>query len=137
MRRAAPPTSPPTHFSMSSTTPARRAPPLPVWWIVWAANALPLLTVALAIPSPARPTSPALRYLPLVPLLASSGLRWLVLPRITDGVRAFPLFVIGLALAEGAGILGLLLVPDLRATYVALGLLGVAQYAPTFARRLS
>ncbi len=113
----------------------RPAPPLLLWWIIWFTIAVGLLALSVFLPSPAGPSSAAVRYLPLVPLLLSSGLRWLALPRLTDATRAFPLFVAGLALAEGAAILGLLLVPDLRGTYVALGLVGIGLYAPLFARR--
>lgn len=76
-----------------------------------------------------------LRYLPLLALAASSVVRWLVLPRLLTAskTRAFSVFIVGLALAEGSGILGLILGDTLRDAYFALALLGVAQFAPFFA----
>lgn len=107
-----------------------------VWWILWFGITGGLVAIHATIPvAESEPTTGGLKHLPMVPLLASSGLRWMVLPRITDGLRAFPLFVVGLALAEGGSILGLFLVPDLRQTYLVLGVIGLAQYVPFFSKR--
>jgi hypothetical protein len=120
---------------MTPPHPARSSPPPLIWWLIWAAIATGLIGLSIFVPASSKPGIAALRYAPLVPLLLSSGLRWLVLPRVNDGTRAFPIFVVGLALAEGSAVLGLFLVPELRTTYVALGLLCVGLYAPTYARR--
>ncbi len=118
------------------TTPPRLAPATPIWWTLWFGITAGLLAIHLTIPVvEAAPTPSPLKHLPMIPLLASSGLRWMVLPRITESLRAFPLFVIGLALAEGGSILGLFLVPDLRQTFLVLGVIGLAQYIPFFTSR--
>lgn len=122
---------------MNSPQPNRPAPPV-VWWIIWAAITIGLAVIYGAIP----PTTPkvnveAIRYLPLLPLAAAVIVRWLILPRLTDAMRAFPIFIVGLALAEGCGIFGIFLVPDLRQTYFTLALLGLVQFAPFFAAKYS
>jgi hypothetical protein len=70
-------------------------------------------------------------------LFVSIVIRWLVVPRFTDLVRVFPMFVIGLALAEGCGILGIFLGGPYRDALWVLGVLGVTSYVPLFARRLA
>ena len=118
------------------TAPERRAPPLIVWWIIWFAIAAAVMVVYAMVPvSTHNAFDGMLRYLPAVPLVISSMVRWLVLPRFNDGARALPIFVVGLALAEGSAILGMFLVPSLRSEYFALGLVGVAQFVPLFAGR--
>lgn len=93
-----------------------------------------LVAVYWAIPIDAsRPTDPAIRYVPVLPLALSGVVRWLVIPRIKERVRAFPMFVVGIALAEACGMLGIFLAPDLRLTYLVLSLAGLAQFVPVFA----
>jgi hypothetical protein len=115
-----------------------RTPPSPlVWWTIWLALIAGVIVLWKFLGSGANPPATgAIRYLPIGPLAVSSLVRWLVLPRFADRTRAFPVFVVGLALAESCAILGLFLVPDLRDTYVLLGLLGLAQFAPVFASKL-
>lgn len=65
----------------------------------------------------------------------SAVIRWLVLPRFHEPVRAFPLFIVGLALAEGAAILGTFLSAYATELFV-LGVVGMMQFVPFFAARL-
>lgn len=113
-----------------------KTPPAILWWIVWGAIVVAVIAIAVFLPvRNAIPGHNPIRYLPIVPLALSSVIRWLVLPRFTHPTRAFPIFVLGIALAEGAATLGLFLVPELRATYLILALLGIAQFAPVFLSR--
>ncbi|MFO1451838.1 MAG: hypothetical protein U1F61_26985 [Opitutaceae bacterium] len=113
-----------------------QASPLLVWWIIWFAISAGLVAISVTIEvRPAPPGNDALKYLPLAPLMAATLVRWLVLPRFTRRARAFPLFVVGVALAEGSGLLGLFLVPESRNEYLLLSLLGLAQFVPVFATR--
>lgn len=111
-----------------------------IWWIVWAAilSGLVILYVFLGRgPVKASPPEDIFRNLVgLVPLFVSIVIRWLVLPRYTELTRAFPLFVVGLALAEGCGVLGIFLGGAYRDDLFVLGVLGVAQYVPLFANKL-
>ena len=66
--------------------------------------------------------------------MLSVVIRWLVLPRYTDMARAFVVFIIGLTMAEGCGILGMFLGGPYRDDLFLVGLFGVVQYIPIFAR---
>lgn len=111
-----------------------------VWWIAWAAILGGLVILYLFLGrGPVQP-SPAgdilLNLVALVPLFVSIVIRWLVLPRFGDLKRAFPLYLAGLALAEACGILGLFLGGAYRDDLFVLGVLGVTQFVPLFARRM-
>ena len=111
--------------------PPRKSPPTILWWIIWAAisAAVVVLYLVLQPPAPKMDVS-GVQFLPIMPFLASAVVRWLILPKLADGARAFPIFIVGLALAEGCTILGVVLVPAFKQAYLALGLVGVAQYIP-------
>lgn len=113
---------------------------LSVWWILWAAVLVGLVIVYVALGrGPVKPAPPAdvLKNLAgIVPLFVSIVIRWLVLPRYTDLARALPIYLAGLALAEACGILGIFLGHQYRDDLFVLGVLGVAQYVPLFAKRL-
>jgi hypothetical protein len=111
------------------------------WWIVWssilAGLCLTYIFVGRAKPLP--PVVPAelmVNLVGFVPLFVSVVLRWLVLPRYTDSARAMVVFVVGLALAESCGLLGIFLGGPFRDALFVLGVLGVVQYAPFYARKL-
>ena len=63
-------------------------------------------------------------------------IRWVILPKTLDRLKAMPLFILGLAMSEGCGILGIFLVPEMRSTYLLLAVLVILQFAPFFAARL-
>ena len=114
---------------------------LMVWWIVWAAMLINLVVLHLALGRAPLPISPTpddalLNLVGLVPLFVSIIIRWLVLPRYHDLTRAFPMFIAGLALAEGCGILGIFLGGPFRDDVFLLGALGIAQFVPVFAKKL-
>ena len=111
-----------------------------VWWILWGTflTGLVILYVALGR-GPVKPVVTAdlmANLIGIVPLFISIIIRWLVLPRFDNIPRAFPIFIIGLALAEACGILGIFLGGPYRDSLFVLGVLGVTQYVPVFARRL-
>jgi len=115
-----------------------KPPNLPVatWWIIWFALGTGLLFLYFMLgDTMTGESSNELRYFPLVPLFASVGIRWFLLPKATDKTKGLRIFIIGMALAEACGITGIILVPDLKQTYFLLALLGIAQYAPYFAAR--
>lgn len=122
------------------TSSAIKPPVLLIWWIIWAVIIAGLTALYFTLGQ--RPSSMpgdviVIRYLPLAPLGLAVVVRWLILPRLRERTRAFPIFIIGLALAEGCGILGIFLVPDLAATYYVLALFGLIQFTPVFAARYS
>lgn len=111
-----------------------------IWWIVWAAVLGGLVVIYVFLGrGPVQP-SPAgdilVNLAGLVPLFVSIVIRWLVLPRFTSLPRALPLYIVGLALAETCGFLGIFLGGAYRDDLFVLGVLGVAQFVPVFAHRL-
>jgi hypothetical protein len=118
----------------------RQKAQLLIWWIIWGA-VLGGLFVFYAVlgRGPVKP-SPAgdlfVNLAGIVPLFVSIVIRWLVLPRYDELKRAFPLYIVGLALAEGCGLLGLVLGGPYRDDLFVLGVLGVAQFVPIFAKRM-
>lgn len=115
-------------------------PPLPIWWIIWGAILGGLVLIYLALGRGPVKTAPAgdllINLAGMIPLFVSIVIRWLVLPRYDDLSRAFPVYIAGLALAEACGILGIFLGGPYRDDLFVLGVLGVAQFAPLFARRM-
>lgn len=115
---------------------------LMVWWVIWAAvlSGLVLIYLFLAqgkpLPASSAPSELPVNLAGIVPLFVSIILRWLVLPRMTDPAKAFILFIVGLSLAEACGILGTLLGGPYRDTLFLLGLLGLVQWVPFYARQL-
>lgn len=111
-----------------------------LWWLLWAATlgGLGLLWLFLARGhAPAAAGAAPLTHLAgFVPIFVSIILRWLVLPRSTDGGRALVVFIVGLSLAEAGGLLGLFLGGPWRDELFLLAALAVAQFAPFYAARL-
>lgn len=100
-----------------------------------------LVALYFALRLPPLPTNPTQEkaiagLIGLVPLFVSIIIRWLVLPRYNDLQRAFPMFIVGLALAEACGLLGIFLGGPYRDDVFFLGVLGLAQFVPLFARKL-
>ena len=112
-----------------------------VWWILWGSCLAAVITLYLVLVGD-KPLPPISKDNPLqglagvVPLFVSIVIRWLVLPRSTEPTRAFVLFMIGVALAEACGILGMFLGGPYRDSLFVLGVLGIAQYVPFFAKKL-
>lgn len=112
-----------------------------VWWACWAASLGGVILIYFVIVGD-KPLPPVSRENPLqglagfVPLFLSVVIRWLVLPRATDPNRALVLFIVGLALAEACGFLGIFVGGPYRDSLFVLGVLGVVQYVPFYARKL-
>ena len=108
--------------------------PAPVWWVLWVGITGGLVLMYTLLAHAAPPVDAELpEFLPYVlatPLLLSCVIRWLLLPRVTSRQKAFPLFIAGMALAEGSGLLGILLGGQNRDTLVVLAFLGLLQFAP-------
>lgn len=113
---------------------------LKIWWIIWAALLAGLCVIwwnfgFLKLLGNEPHANPLVDLAGLVPLFVSIVIRWLVLPRGTEMARAFVMFIVGLALAEACGLLGIFLGGPYRDDLFLLGALGIAQYAPFFAKR--
>lgn len=112
-----------------------------VWWVVWGAILTGLVIIYLFLgrtkPLPPPSAENSLQGLvALGPMFVSIVIRWLVLPRATDPNRAFVMFILGIALAEGCGIIGIFSGGPYRDSLFVLGVLGIAQYVPFYAKKL-
>ena len=109
-----------------------------LWWLIWAGITGGLVAIDYAmrqVPETAPAArSAGLEVVALVDLLASCLARWWVLPRVRRVQSAFVLFVFGLAMAEGCGLIGVFAGVHRNALLV-LGLAGLLQWMPLFARR--
>jgi F0F1-type ATP synthase membrane subunit c/vacuolar-type H+-ATPase subunit K len=108
-----------------------------VWWILWAGILAGLVAIYAALelrpwPKQAQPNA-VTDFIGLGPLLVSCLVRWLVLPRVRQVQTAFVLFILGLALAETCGLLGIFL-STYKNEFFVLGVLGLVQWVPLFAR---
>jgi hypothetical protein len=112
-----------------------------VWWTIWGSILVGLILLySIYGRKPLPPPDGKdllLNLAGVVPLFVSIIIRWLVLPRFGDLKRAFPMYIAGIALAEGCGILGLFLGGPYRDALWVLGVLGVTQFVPLFAHRLA
>jgi len=125
----------------TSGNPTMNPQPLPpqpkfVLWLLWFAITFGLVMIYSFAAPKGGEGAKALQYLPMVPLAISVFIRWVLLPRQKSVATAMPVFIIGLAMAEGCGILGMFLVPQLKETYLVLALLGLFQFAPLWAGKL-
>jgi hypothetical protein len=112
-----------------------------IWWIVWASILIGLVVIYLFLGRGPLPTDLPLKQsltglVGLGPLFVSVVIRWLVLPRSTDPNRAFVLFIVGLAMAEACGLIGTFLGGPYRDSLFLLGVLGITQYVPFYAKKL-
>ncbi len=112
-----------------------------ILWVVWGSNLMGLgaLHFLLGEGEPRLFSAPAHLFVNLAgfaPLFVSIVIRWLVLPRATRAGAMLVMFVLGTAMAEACGILGLLLGGPYRDSLFVLGVLGVTSYVPLFAKRL-
>jgi hypothetical protein len=114
---------------------------LMIWWIIWASVLAGLVVVYYflgrgPLPPVAPGANPLANLLGLVPLFVSIVIRWLVLPRASGPGPAFFLFIVGLSLAEACGFMGIFLGGPYREDLFVLGVLGVGQFVPLYARKL-
>lgn len=110
-----------------------------VWWVIWVSLLAGLAVIYTQLgrgPMQAPAANPFENLVGVVPLFVSIVIRWLVLPRYTDGQRAFVMFVLGCALAEGCALLGLFTGGPYRDELFLLGALGLGQFVPFYARKL-
>lgn len=111
-----------------------------VWWVLWAAFQTGVFMLYNLLGSPSAQVSspaldPSLWFVGIAPVALSVVIRWFVLPRAKSAQSAFPLFVIGIAMAEASCFFGLFLFPAHKQELFLLSVLGILQFVPFFARR--
>ena len=111
-----------------------------IWWAIWGSLLFGLVNIYVLLgrapaKAPVAGENPLTGLIGLAPLFVSIIIRWLVLPRLSGVRQALPMFVIGIALAESCGILGIFLGGAYKDDLFLLGVLGVTQYVPFFAKQ--
>lgn len=124
---------------MSSTS-APNAPrsPLVVWWVIWLGLLGGVIFVYATFLERRQPVEHAwgiVETMACVNVALSAVVRWLVLPRFREAQRAFPIFIVGMALAESAAFFGIFLSAYANELFV-LGTVGMMQFVPFFVARL-
>jgi hypothetical protein len=111
--------------------------PVFVWWVIWAAFLIGIVQIyfILGKSSVAPATATSLDFLALTPFVVASLVRWVALPKIQLPQVALVVFVLGIAIAESSCFLGLFIFPAHKTELFALSVLGIAQFAPVFARK--
>jgi hypothetical protein len=109
-----------------------------VWWLFCVCLLMGILTLSIFISSRGsqQEVQSLVKYLPLVPLAVSVGVRFGLIPRLKTRARVFPFYILSIGMADACAILGLFVVPSMRETYVVLGVLGLLLAAPWYAQRL-
>lgn len=87
---------------MTAPTPQQRL----LLWIFWSGITFGLLVVYFVIRDPIAAPGGPVGYVAIPPVFLSVLIRFVLLPKITGWQRGWPLFVIGMALAEGTALLG-------------------------------
>ena len=110
-----------------------------VWWVLWASFLCGIIQFYLFLgtkqPPPTTKPSIATAFLGLIPFFVSGIIRWVVLPRMRSANAAFPLFIVGIAFAEAVCFFGLFLFPAYKLEFSVISFIGIAQFAPFFARK--
>ncbi len=129
-----------TRRSLRAMNPDRFSRPaaarLFLWWLLWVVTLVWLVAAGcLLIGTRAVAAGQAglAEAIAAAAFAASCVARWLVLRRLRAIQSAFVLFVVGIALAEACGLVGVLLGAH-RAGFLILGAVGIAQWMPFFAR---
>jgi hypothetical protein len=118
-------------------------PPIQITaWIIWFATLNGLVMIQFFIgggfPSGINENTPPalLRYLPAAPAFFALVIRFLIIPRIPTPPKRLPAMIIGIALAEATGILGIFLLDkshgSTQLTFFTLSLLAILALAPVY-----
>lgn len=108
-----------------------------VWWIIWGTitaaffMAVGIFEIAGVLPE----TPPWMALIALGPFTISAGIRFLALPRASEPRMRFTLFILGLALAESGGFIGLIFVSAWKTSLAAAAIVLMTLYIPAFIRR--
>jgi hypothetical protein len=120
---------------MKVVVPPPPSPPLLIWWILWFAMTNGLIVQRFFLAKGFNDGDGSLALVAIAPLLVSAGIRFLLLPRMKTKLKAFPIFIVGLATAEACGLLGIFLGGTHIDELFGASLVMLLLYAPLFARR--
>lgn len=127
-----------------NSKPDVKQPPPAIWWIIWAAILSGIFVIYIVAGNSTKPppletasAESSAWMLCFVPFVVSAVIRWLVLPQVKNATTALALFIVGIAMAEATGILGMFVFPAQKLGLFGLAVLGVLQFAPFFASQYS
>lgn len=118
--------------------PARQQiPPEKAWWVIWFALLTSPFVMAMIFKNSGTRAGalPLPWVVALAPFAVGMVIRFVVLPKVTSGTVAFPLFIVGLAMCEMPTHLGIFLFPEVKQELFAATVFGVAVFVPTFIKR--
>ena len=121
---------------MAASTGKPPTAPLIVWWVIWVSLLAGVIVIGTQFGDFDSTVSNIPWFIALPPLFMGMLIRFIVLPRATARRKAFPLFIVGLAMCESTGLLSVFLVTENRPTLLLLSLLGIVIYMPTFVRKI-
>lgn len=121
--------------------------PAIIFWIIWGSILMGLFILQTFIiggfhtGGAEEPVTSPLIAICLSGAIASFVVRWMVLPRQSSLATQLPTMIIGLALAESTGLLGMFLIgssyPSLQLLTFFLSVLAVVQFMPVYAKPIS
>jgi hypothetical protein len=112
-----------------------------ILWIIWSAITIGLCMIYVFL---GQGTAGAhskdlgiMRVIPMVPLALALLVRFLLIPKFKSLTKVLPLFIIGLSMAEGSGIIAIFLLPHADAVnYFTTAVIVLLMYDPLFANQL-
>jgi len=109
-----------------------------VIWVIWFALMMGVCVLRFVIvgPSHSTPDESSVWQVMLVPVAIATFLRWNILPRVRSFANLLPVFIVGMALSEAACITGTFVFTPHRDELFLLGVLGMAQFIPIYAKRI-
>jgi hypothetical protein len=120
---------------MANTPLKSVTPPLHIWWIIWGGITAAFFVVLGIFENGGPGEAPsALSFLALAPLAASVVMRFVFLPR-AEPAKKFPLFIVGLALAESGGLLALVFSSPWKTPLAAAAIVMMIVHLPAFIGR--
>jgi hypothetical protein len=113
---------------------SQASPPPIVWWMIWASILAAFFVFYGVLNTAAQQTNlpPSLGLIAVGPLAASAVIRFLILPRLANRRFQFVFFIIGIALAEAGGFLGIFLGGDQRSIFAAAAIVLMILHVPAF-----
>lgn len=115
-----------------------------VFWVIWGATLSGVFMTQIIInggfPSGQNQGSPEFYWfiLAAIPIVASTLLRWIVMPKIKNRQALLVCLIIGVALAEATHFIQLLVIgdtfPQTQLSFLILSIFGIGQYMPVYVK---
>jgi flagellar basal body-associated protein FliL len=124
--------------SMETEKTATPAQQILIMWILWAAFLVGACMQYFFLHQKSPPAADGSNtwLAAFAPVAASLFIRWSLLPRVTVMQSALVLLILGVTLAESALFFGMFVFSAHQSELFLAALLGIAQHAPVYARRL-